>query len=96
LPSSTINIVREAAPLDASVHSLAMSDDARMLCEAPAAAAAAAAGNLRLYSLLARPLAGRAHVWGSRLTLRPGTVCTNTPYFEAPGTWVSQPCVITR
>jgi len=54
-------------------------------------AAGSAAGRLRLYSLLPRALAGRAHVWGNRLALSEGAVCTDAPYFDAPGTRVSPP-----
>ncbi|KAI8463865.1 MAG: nucleotide cyclase [Monoraphidium minutum] len=53
---------------------------------APAeAAAAAAAPRLRLYSVFAPALAGRAQAWGGELDLKEGWRQTDRGFFDAPG-----------
>eukprot|EP00878_Enallax_costatus_P015917 GHUV01016686.1.p1 GENE.GHUV01016686.1~~GHUV01016686.1.p1 ORF type:complete len:509 (+),score=139.69 GHUV01016686.1:281-1807(+) len=41
---------------------------------------------VRLVQILAPSLVGRAFVWGSKLSLKSSWVCTDAPYFDAPGT----------
>lgn len=40
---------------------------------------------VRLVQILAPSLVGRAFVWGSKMSLKSNWVCTDPPYFEAPG-----------
>lgn len=40
---------------------------------------------VRLVQILSPSLVGRAHVWGNKLSLKSSWVCTDAPYFEAPG-----------
>lgn len=46
---------------------------------------------LRVYSLLPRPLAPRARGWGNALSFKPGALCVDPPYFNAPGTLYTDP-----
>jgi hypothetical protein len=45
------------------------------------------ANKLRLYQILSPALAGRAWVWGNKMSLKEDWGCTDMPYFEAPGKW---------
>jgi hypothetical protein len=47
---------------------------------------AAAAGCLRLYQILAPRLLERAHLYGNKLQLKPGSTLHDLPFFAAPGT----------
>lgn len=40
---------------------------------------------VRLVQILAPSLVGRAQVWGNNLKVKDSWVCTDAPYFEAPG-----------
>jgi hypothetical protein len=40
---------------------------------------------LQLYSILPRPLAGRAKAWGSALNFKAGSETMARPFFDAPG-----------
>ena len=43
------------------------------------------ANKLRLYQILSPALAGRAWVWGNKMSLKEDWRCTDMPYFDAPG-----------
>jgi hypothetical protein len=52
---------------------------------------------VRLIQVLSPSLAGRAHVWGNKLSVRSMWICVDAPYFEAPGADACMPvCTLGR
>ncbi|WIA15920.1 hypothetical protein OEZ85_012668 [Tetradesmus obliquus] len=82
LPDAPADSTAAAALADAGAATAAAAQQ-----EPPAAApAAAAAGCLRIYQILAPRLLERAHLYGNKLQLKPGSALHDLPFFAAPGT----------